>query len=58
MYADGPAGLLNDVWKSTDLAVSWQPVTMAASWSPRMSHSCTAIGQVMYLLGGGGGKNF
>jgi N-acetylneuraminic acid mutarotase len=44
---------LADVWSSAD-GLSWTRVTAAAPWGPRAEPRVVALGDALYLLGGGG----
>ena len=48
---------INDVWKSTNLGVSWSISTSVASWAIRGYHSSVVIDSTIYLMGGYGGSS-
>lgn len=51
-YFGTDADLRNDVWSSAD-GKNWERSTPAAEWSPRAYHCAVALGNKMYLFGGG-----
>ena len=51
-YFGDRASLKNDVWNSAD-GKTWTRVTEHAAWSPRAYHQAVALGEKMYVLGGG-----
>lgn len=47
---------LNDMWKSSDEGVTWEPVSRASPWSARYSFSLVRTERHMYIVAGQDGR--
>jgi len=51
-YFGDSSSLKNDVWSSSD-GKNWELVTADAGWAPRAYHQAVALGNKLYVFGGG-----
>ncbi len=54
IYIDAIPAVLNDVWRSNDLGISWTISTSNADWLGRSYMAAVSIGGTVVVMGGRG----